>query len=277
MIVLLGLLGALAYGISDFAGGVASRSRNSFTVLLWAYPVGAILCAALLPLSLGELTWRVVLCGIGGGLSGLTAVSIFYRLMAAGPMNVISPITGVLAAIVPVVLGLVIGERPSALAWLGILLGLLAVLFVSRTGADHPHARVPVRTTLLAAVAGIGFGLYFVFLNRAGDDSGLWPLLVARLTSSVLIVPVALRVRAFATLPPRILWIALLTGVCDASANLFFLLASREGLVSIAGVLTALYPAVTVLLAIGFLHERVSRPQVAGLALAVGSIVLVTV
>src|SRR6185437_1863200 len=108
----------------------------------------------------GTLDAHVVLFGILGGLAGLLGVSVMYQLMVTAPMNVISPVTAVLAAMVPVLVGVVGGERPGVSAWVGILLGLAAVVLVSRTSEDHPHGRIRPRVIVLAFVAGVGFGLY---------------------------------------------------------------------------------------------------------------------
>ncbi|HEY8301816.1 MAG TPA: DMT family transporter [Jatrophihabitans sp.] len=277
MTVVLGLLAAGLYGLGDFSGGYASRFHNSVTVLLYAYPVGAVLMALMMPLFPGTLDWHVVTFGVFGGLAGLLGVSVMYQLMVVAPMNVISPVTAVLAAIVPVFVGVVIGERPAVAAWLGIALGLLAVVLVSRTTEDHPHGRISPRILALAGLAGLGFGFYFVFLARAGHDSGLWPLLVSRLASAVVIVPLAAARKSIVRVRGRTLVWALVAGGCDALANMFFLLSARSGLLSLASVLTSLYPAVTVLLAVVLLHEHTSRVQRAGLALAAASVVLITI
>ena len=275
--MILGLLAAAFYGVGDFVGGLASRQRSAVNVLLFSYPVGAVLMLLMLPAFPGHLNARVVVFGVAGGLCGLIGVMVMYSLMAVAPMNVISPVTAVLAAIVPVVFGVLVGERPRLAAWFGIALGLLAVILVSRTTEDHPHGRIAARVLALAFLAGVGFGFYFIFLARAGHDSGLWPLVVSRVAAAAAIVPVAMSRRATAPFHGRLLRIVLLAGACDALANMFFLLASRHGLLSLASVLTSLYPAVTVILAVGLLHEHTSRVQRTGLALAAASIVLITV
>jgi drug/metabolite transporter (DMT)-like permease len=276
--VVLGLLAAILYGIGDFAGGIASRTKGSaITVLLWSYPVGAVLMAAMLPFFPGHVDGRVVLFGVLGGASGLLGVSVMYSLMTIAPINVISPVTAVLAAIVPIFVGVTIGERPHIAAWFGILLGLIAVVLVSRTGEANPHGRVSTRVLGLALISGLGFGFYFVFLARAGNDSGLWPLVISRFASAVMIVPLARSRGAIAQVRGRTLGIVAIGGACDAFANMFFLLATRHGLLSLASVLTSLYPATTVMLAVGLLHEHLGKVQRVGLALAAGAIVLITI
>jgi drug/metabolite transporter (DMT)-like permease len=275
--VVLGLAAALLYGIGDFAGGIASRRRSALTVLVLSYPVGAVLMAAMLPLFGGHLDTRAVVYGVAGGAAGLLGVVLMYSLMTVAPINVISPVTAVLAAIVPVFVGVAIGERPHTTAWLGIALGLGAVVLVSRTTEDHPHGRIGPRILTLAFVSGLGFGLYFVFLARAGNDTGLWPLVVSRFSSAALIVPLAWSRGAVQMVTGRLLGVIVLAGACDALANMFFLLATRHGLLSLASVLTSLYPAATVLLAVSLLKEHTSTTQRLGLGLAAGSIVLITV
>ena len=276
MTVVLGLAAAILYGVGDFAGGIASRRHTALNVLLISYPVGAVLMAALLPAFPGTLDGRTALFGTLGGLAGMVGVVVMYSLMTVAPINIVSPVTAVLAAIVPVIVGVGIGERPHATAWFGIALGLAAVVLVSRTTDAHPHGRIGLRTIALALVSGLGFGMYFVFLARAGDDSGLWPLVVSRIASAVLIVPIAMARGVARTIHGRLLWVVLVAGACDAFANMCFLLAARHGLLSLASVLTSLYPATTVVLAVWLLREHTSPLQRVGLALAGGSIVLIT-
>lgn len=277
MTVLFGLIAAILYGTADFTGGLGSRRVSVVTVVLYSEIVGALLVLALLPLLPGEFSGRVLLFGLLGGAAGLLGIMVLYSLMTVAPINVVSPVTAVLAAMVPVAVGVVTGERPRLLAWAGIALGLIAVVLVSRTREDHPHGRVGPKILALAVVSGLGFGLYFVFLDRAGETSGLWPLVVSRLGAALVILPVARARRAARRVRGRLLGILVLTGVCDALANLFFLLAAREGLLSLASVLTSLYPATTVVLAVWLLRERTTPIQRVGLALAAGAVVLITV
>jgi drug/metabolite transporter (DMT)-like permease len=274
--VVLGLAAAILYGIGDFAGGIASRKRGAITVLLTSYPIGAVLMTAMLPLFGGHVDGRAVGFGVAGGAAGLLGVVVMYGLMTVAPINIVSPVTAVLAAIVPVIAGVIIGERPEVVAWAGIAIGLGAVVLVSRTTDDHPHGRVGARVLALACLSGLGFGLYFVLLARAGSDSGLWPLVVSRFASAALILPIAKARGAFALVRGRMLAVVALAGACDALANMCFLLATRHGLLSLASVLTSLYPATTVILAVWLLREHISPVQRVGLALAGASIVLIT-
>lgn len=295
MSVVLGLLAALSYGISDFLGGIASRRVRPVTVLLYIYPIGAIAMLALVGLAPGHVGAATLAWSAAGGLWGMLGVLLMYSAMATAPLNVVSPLTATSTAAVPVLAGVLSGERPGALAWIGIALGFAAIALVSRSPDDAPEAaanpadlprdgnaaaiqpRISTRAVVLALCAGIGFGGYFLCLARAGDDSGLWPVVISRIVASLLAVGVAWRAAALTTMP-RTMWrLVIAAGILDASANAFFLLASREGYLSLAGVLTSLYPAATVTLAIVVLRERVGAAQRLGFVLALAAILLLTV
>lgn len=276
MVVLFALLAAASYGVSDFLGGLASRAASALTVLLHNYPAGAVVMIALLPLFPGPVSVSTLLWSVLGGAAGMAGVGLMYSAMTIAPMNVISPVTGVLAAVVPVLAGVVLGERPAALVWLGMVLALVAVVLITRSPEDHPHGPLSRAAVVMALGAGIGFGVYFVCLARSDTNSGLWPVVIARVAASILVLPVALRAGAVKRMPRRITVLALTAGAVDAVSNLAFLLASRHGYLSVAGVITALYPAGTVLLAIGLLKERTGRIQWVGMGLAVMAVVLVT-
>jgi drug/metabolite transporter (DMT)-like permease len=274
--VVLSLFAAVFYGVGDFIGGIASRRANAITVLLTSYPVGGLLMAATLPFIPGHLSLATAGYGVGGGLAGMLGVTLMYTALTLAPMNVISPVTAVLAAIVPVVFGVATGERPAVLAWVGIVLGLCAVVLVTRTEQDHPRGPVPRRVLGMALLAGVGFGVYFICLSQADHDSGAWPVVISRLTSAILIIPLAWRMGRLERVRGGLLALTVVAGALDAGANLFFLIATRHGYLSLASVITSLYPAATVLLAIAVLREHTSWLQRAGLGLTAMSIVLIT-
>jgi len=273
--IVLSLLAAMAWGISDFAGGLAARRTRVTDVLALTYAVGTVGVALCLPLLPGVLTLRTFVFAAVAGLIGLVGVGFLYAALASGPMNVLSPITGVLSAALPVAAGVLFGERPDALAWTGIVLALVAVVLVSREHEARPHGRVAARPVLMAIGAGCGFGGFFVFLSRAQGDSGLWPVVIARATATVGAVAIALLARKRGESWRPALGLSCVAAVLDTAANVGFLYAARHGLLSIASVVTALYPAGTVLLAMTVLKEKLVPIQAAGLALAAVSVVLV--
>ncbi|HEY8545718.1 MAG TPA: EamA family transporter [Acidimicrobiales bacterium] len=291
MASLLALTAAMAYGAGDFLGGVASRRAPTTAVVLWSHVVGLLLMLVAAPLVGGEATARALAVGAGAGLVGAVGVALFYQGLSVGSMSVVAPIAGLLSAAVPVAAGLAIGERPGVAALAGIALALLAITLVSRDAADGDVARtvtadespaVPrgtpaVQVLALATAAGVAFGLFFVALNGAGDGTGIWPLVGARTASVTLFTILGLAGVTRAAPPREAAGAAIGAGLLDASANVFYLLALSHGLLSVVSVLTALYPAGTVLLARYGLGEHMSAVQRTGLAVAGVSAVLIAV
>lgn len=274
MAALLSLLSALVYGVGDFCGGLATRKASPAAVVLWSHVIGLALAVATLPLVHGEL--RAVDVGLGAvaGAAGAAGVGLLYTALAIGPMGVVAPTTALLAAAVPVVAGVAGGDRPSGPAALGMAVALLAVVLVSAEEGGRLRPEDP-RALLLALGAGAGFGTFFVVLSHAGDDAGTWPLVGARTTSVSLLVLLALTRRVSAEVPPTARWSTAVAGALDVLANLLYLFAVRQGLLSVVSVLAALYPVSTVLLARVVLGERFHRVQQVGMGLAlVGTVLL---
>jgi drug/metabolite transporter (DMT)-like permease len=287
MAILLGLAAALTYGAGDFVGGLVTRRAPLFSVVVLSQVAGTTLLLATVPFFVESgPTGSALLWGGASGVAGATGVLLLYKGLAAGRMSVVAPITSIEAAIVPVVWGLATGERPPALALAGVLVALVAVVLVAgfqpkrpETRTDDPAAgaRRLAPGVPEALLAGVAFGLFFVLLDGAGDDTGLWPLVGGRIASlTVLTVLVLARRERIASAPGTRLQIAA-AGVLDVAANLLYLLSTREGLLSIVAVLTSLYPASTILLARVVLGERMGRLQIAGLGLAVAGVVMMTV
>ena len=284
MAVVLALLSALAYGVSDFLGGFLSRRTSAWSVAVVAQTSSALVTAAVAFFMAGDPVaadfWWALLAGIGSG----TGTGFLYRGFASGRMSVVAPVSAVGAAIVPVVAGGLGGERPSALVWVGVAAALPGIWLVSRTPDEAPGGprapRSPRGSGAAGLVdgilAGLGFGLLFACLGQVPDAAGWWPLALCQAMSIVTVVAVAAALRAAWRPRGRTVLPALLPGPLAASATGLFLLATQHGYLTVAGVLTSLYPAGTVLLAALVLHERVHRGQVAGLvlcALAVGLVV----
>lgn len=276
MAILLAAMCAVTYGLADYSGGRASRSVASTLVTLIGQAVSLVLVVVGVLLigtplaSAHDLWW-----GAAAGAAGAFALIAFYRGLSSGAMTVVAPITAVISAALPVVVGLSLGERPSVTALVGIVIACLAVALVSGAiGTRHQHTSVGV--IALAVAAGVGFGFIFVAFARTADDSGLWPLVAARAAS----VPVVAVIVA-ATQPGRsgmraVIWLIVASGVLDMAANLFYIEASHRGLLSIVSVIASMYPVTTVCLAFGLDHERVSKTQAVGLAFAATALALVS-
>lgn len=269
MAVLLALCSAATYGVGDFLGGMAAKRAAATAVLVWSHLVGLSLILATATVVTGTATTRDVALGALGGLGGALGVGLLYQALSIGPMSAVAPVTALLAAAVPVVAGYVQGERPGAAALLGMAGALAAIVLVSAEGGGSMRPS-DMRGVVLALGAGLGFGLFFVALSYTGDDSGLWPLVGARAASVTLVGALAVLGRVDAVVPagsPRLFTAG--AGALDAAANVLYLLAIREGLLSVVSVLSSLYPASTVLLAWVILRERFAPMQRVGLVLAI--------
>lgn len=273
-------MAALCYGVSDFAGGLASRRVAVLRVVSVSSPVSAVVALVALPLSGGSPHPAALLWGAGAGATGGVAIWWFYRALAAGPMSVVSPLTGVLAAGIPVLVGLVRGERPGVPAYFGIALAMIAVVLVSRdTGDDSAGLDVGVdRPRFTAAVAlptfgaGVAFACDFLALHQIGGGAGLWPIVVSRLTATAVVWAVAAASGQLAAPTGRTWWLACGAGVTDVSANAAMMYAYHGGMLSLVTVIGALYPASTVLLAMLVLRERLGRLQQIGMVLALAAV-----
>ena len=296
MAVLLALSSALTYGIGDFLGGLATRRAAAAAVLLWSHVVGVVLLLGSVLLVTGDASAGDIALGAVGGLAGAAGVGLLYQALSIGPMSAVAPVTALLAAAVPVAAGFLQGERPGALALVGMAAGVAAIVLVSAEGGGSLRPS-DLRAVTYALGAGLGFGLFFVALSYTDDGSGLWPLVGAR-AASVTVVGIAAAAGALDPHIPRrdatreapagrprsqaVLGASpwLLTagaGLLDVAANVLYLLAIREGLLTIVSVLVALYPASTVVLAWLVLRERFEPLQRVGLALAIPAAALMAV
>lgn len=277
MAIMLALGAAAFYGSADFVGGLAARRNAVLVVALGAQVSGLLVLLVAIPL-LGPatITRPDVLLGAAAGLFGGFGLVAIYRALATGPMSVIAPTSALSASAVPVVAGLLMGERPGPAALLGIAVALGAVVLITRERTEPGIERLTdPRGLLLAAAGGALFGMFFVLHHQTSEAAGLWPLLAARLTSiSVLAALIAGRGTSLA-FDRRLIRSVLVSGSLDMVANIFFLVATRHGMLTVVAALTGLYPASTVLLAQTRLDERMQRTQVLGLGVAVVAAVLV--
>jgi drug/metabolite transporter (DMT)-like permease len=289
--VFLALVSAATYGTADFFGGLATRRARVFVVVLTTQACGLAAVALAAPFLGGIWLGRDALIAAAGGLGGVLGLLCFYRSLAIGPMSIAAPFSAVLSALVPLTTGIALGERPGAAAWVGIVLAFVAVVLFSRhadtpaepdappdaldevprTGAARPSLTANV--LVLSTLAGLGFGSFFVALDKVSDDSGLWPIVSARAASAMVVAIVVFATRAPAALPRDVIPIAVIAGVFDTLANVFVLLANRYGELSIVSVLASLYPAGTVILALAFLHERFTRTHLGASLAALAAVV----
>ena len=215
-----------------------------------------------------DLAWAL-LAGLGNGFG----TAFLYRGLSAGRMGVVAPVSGVGAAFVPVVTGVLIGERPGPIVWLGIALAFPAIWFVAREPSSSGAAASA--GFLDGVLAGLGFGTLFVALSRVSEDAGLLPLAVNQAAGGVVVVAVAVALRQPWLPRERRAALGLSSGVLAALATWLFMVASRGSHLTVASVVVSLYPAFTVLLAALLLRERVHGAQAIGLAMCAVSVALV--
>ena len=271
MAVLLAVLSAAAFGGADFIGGLASRKASAVSVVVTAHLIGLALVAVVAPFwgsagpASADLLW-----GAAAGAAGAGGLVILYHALATTRFSVAAPAAALLGAAVPVVYGVLVGERPEPIAWAGVAVALPAILMIGVTSEEGEAGKPLVRrAVLLGSLAGVLFGLFGILISQTADTSGVWPLLGARLASIPVIAGVALVRRHPLLVEGRGLALALTAGAADMSANILLLAALHEpGLVSLVLLVSSLYPAGTVLLARVVLDERMNRVQVAGLLLA---------
>jgi drug/metabolite transporter (DMT)-like permease len=276
--VLLALGSALAYGLSDFVGGLLSRRTSAWSVAVVAQ-VSSAVCTAVAACfvhghpAAADFAWAL-LAGVGSGLGA----AFLYRGFASGRMSVVAPVSAVGAAVVPVLAGAVTGERLALLVWVGVVVALPGIALVSSTPGDPltGAARGSAAAGLVdGALAGLGFGVLFAALGQVPDSSGWWPLSLCQAVSIPAVVVLATALRQPWLPRQRQARLAVACGPLGATATGMFLLATQHGYLTVAGVLASLYPASTVLLAAVLLHERVHRAQGWGLALCALAITLV--
>ncbi|MFI2780814.1 EamA family transporter [Streptomyces sp. ALB3] len=267
MIALLLALGSsLAYGCADFLGGLGARKAHVLRTVMIAAPASLAVELLLWPLLGASFAPATLGWGAASGVASAAAFALLYRTLAIGPMNVLSPVTALVSAMLPVGVGLLQGEHLGLAGLIGLPLALTAVVLVS---AGHGTRRAPSRTALLMGLgAGAAIALQLVFLHQAPADSGVGPLIVGRAVSSAVTLAAAgLMYRRLGSEKPAYAMSAT-AGVLDSVANLLFLLAARSGDLAVVAVITALYPAGTVLLARSVLAERIHRGQLIGLGTA---------
>jgi drug/metabolite transporter (DMT)-like permease len=273
MPALLAIAAACTFGVADFLGGLASRKAAVVAITLITNMAGAALAVVLVLAIGGRWNLETVGWGAAGGLTGLIGLVLLYEGLSSGPNRLVSPLSAVIAATVPVLIGIAQGSRPDPLAIAGLCLTPIAVWLVA--GGDLGLPAASRRPILLAVGAGLGFGAFFTLLAQTPDDAGAVPLLAARIASISALVVAAMLTRP-ATPGTATIGLAIAAGALDMTANGLFLWSTLDGDLAIVGALVSLFPATTVLLAVVMLGERLDHKQATGLALAIGAAALLS-
>jgi drug/metabolite transporter (DMT)-like permease len=278
MVLTLAIASAAVYGVADFLGGMATRRAAGLAVVALAQLVGLVMLAGVLPFLPGTALTTDLMLGAVGGLCGGLGMVLFYQGLAVGPMSVVAPLTAVTSAGVPVIVGTAMGERPTVGAFAGIGLALVAIILVSaEPGASWRGVLRGLRSraTVMALAAGCCFASFFVVLGLTSTAAGLWPLASARVASVSVLAVLAILAGARLSRSGGALLLVLGAGALDMAANVLYLVAVRGGMLTLVAVIASLYPVSTVLLARVVLAERLARPQVAGLGIAVAGVALI--
>ena len=272
-VVLLALCSAVAYGLSDFLGGLFARRANVWAVSAASQGTAAMLTALLVAGNLDESSSAALAWGVLGGLGSGAGNVLIYRGLAQGRMAVVAPISAIAAATLPVLVGYATGERPGIAQATGVLVAVPAIWLVSGGLAGLRHSN---RADVIAGLlAGVGFGVQFSALGQVPPEAGLTPLAVSQVVSASSIVIGAAAISEPWLPRDRFSRLGAVAGVLAGIATISFQLAVQSGMLAIAGVLASLYPAVTVLLAAIVLHEAIVRAQGIGLALGAAAVVLI--
>ena len=272
----LGLFAAATWGGSDFVGGVGARRAPALLVVASGHIVsGLLLLAWCLGIHLPLPAYHSLLYALAGGFEGSLGLALFYQALAMGAMGLTAALTGLLTALIPVLFSLFYDGIPSLLTMAGLALGLAAIWLITHTPANGGPTSPP-KALILGALAGTLFGAQLILFKMASPGGLLWTMTSARIAgSAAMILVILLR-------PPKGPWkgfwqTGILAGVLDTIGNLFYLRATQLGRLDVAAVVCSLYPAGTILLAALLLHERPTRRQLAGMALALCAVMLLSV
>jgi len=277
--VIIGTTSALIFGAADFLGGLAARRMSAVLTTAIAAVTGLVVFSLALPFLEGNWSSDAVVLGAASGVAGAIAIGLLYACLAIGPMSILSPLTAVVSAIVPLTYGLVGGERLGPIGYVALAIALVAIVLVGFV-PEKNAVRPSLRGVVMAIGSGIAIGVFLILIDATPDDSGIVPLVVNRATNSTIMFTLV-GVLAFIAWrrgsgPAHGVWrsglvLAVGCGVLDAVANAGLLLGVRLGELSVISVLTALYPAGTIILAAIVLKERIAWLQYVGLVLAIGA------
>jgi drug/metabolite transporter (DMT)-like permease len=263
--------------VSDFLGGLMTRRMAVLAVICVSQTAGLAVIATAVAVA-GESAPDAAFIPYASlaGLAGVCGLAAFYRALAVGKMSVVAPISS-MAVLVPVVVGVATGDRPSAVQGLGAVLGIVGIVLASRESVEEAESDTRVATGVgLALLSGLGFGSFFALMDVAADHDPLWANLVNRGTSLSLAVLAVLIFRpSFRGLGRPEIPVLASIGVLEMTANVSFAFAATEGLLSLTSIISSLYPVVVVVLSWLLLHERLEGSQKAGIAAALVGVALI--
>jgi len=272
-VVFAGLASAASYGTGDFFGGITTKRSSVYSVVILAEIVGFALLLSLALLtgegipSKYDLLWG----GLAGIFGAIGAVTLYLGL-ARGTMGIVAPVTGIVAAVIPMLFGLMTEGLVSSPQLMGFGLAIVAIWFITRTGDGETFK---IRDLKLPLLSGIGFGLFYIFIGAVSNNSFYGPLVFSKLASLLMLIVVAMLTRQLEMPEKGQLPIILIIGICNSGGTAFFALASQLGRLDVAAILTSLHPMVTVLLARIVIKEKLTATQWFGVIAALIAVVLI--
>lgn len=276
--VLFGLASALSWGTGDFSGGLAARKVGAYKAVMWAEAIGLGFVLLALPFVREPFPdAATILWSAAAGVIGAVGLLAFFEAMRRGRLSVVAPLSALLGAVIPVVVGSFVDGMPKPAVFLAFGLALLAIVLISR---EHPAAAEENRTRpylLISLLAGIAFGFYFVLIHQASPQLVLAPMIVSRSLGMAAIALYLLLKGEGLGVPSGSWRLLAVNGLFDVGGNFFYILAGQAGRLDVAAVLGSLYPGMTVFLAWIILKERLQFTQWIGILLALIAIILMTV
>lgn len=278
--ILFGLGAALGWGAGDFTGGIASRKTGAHRAVFYSEIVGVFLLIAMQAIVREAFpTLQSWFFAMFAGAIGTLGLMLLYHSMTLGLMSISAPVSGLLAAMLPVIVGMVQEGLPETPTVAGFVFALAAVWLISQSEAGIKDILSHLSDLKLPMLAGLTFGLYFVLMHQATSDGGrVWPMIASRTGGTIMIASYMFFSRTSLKVTDRSAWSTLvLNGIFDVGGNIFFILAGQAGRLDVASVLSSLFSGVTVMLAWFFLRERLTRGQWVGVLSALIAIILMTI
>ena len=276
--ILFSLGAALAWGAADFTGGLASRRTGAYRAALYGEFFGLLFIVATAFFIDEPLPdWPMLLLALAAGGIGTTGLLTLFHSVIHGKMSIAMPVSALLAAALPVLVGSLTEGFPGGVTFLGFVLALAAIWLISQEDGKDNRIQARLSDLRLPLLAGIGFGSFFILMDMAAREATLWPMLASR-SGGVIIVAIYMTFRQDSWRLTRDVWpVLVLNGFLDVGGTVFYVLASQAGRLDIAAVISSLFPGSTVILAALLLKERVSRSQTLGILLALAAIGFLTI
>jgi len=275
--IFFGLTSAAVWGAGDFTGGMASRKTGVYRTVVYAEIIGvSVLLIVALIVRQPIPAWNIWVLSMIAGAFGTTGLLLLYYSMTKGMMSIAAPVSALLAALLPVIIGLFTESLPTLLTFVGFAFALAAIWLISQGKDGVKNIFSHIADLRLPLLAGIGFGFYFVLIHAATRTDLLWPMTASRLGGMIILVLFMIFRRETWKVEGNAWSMIALNGILDIGGNLFFILAGQAGRLDISAVLSSLYPGSTVILAWIFLKERLTHTQWIGIAAAMIAIILFT-